>query len=131
MAKTLTARLMAAIAALCLAAGSAWAGPPEVVDVVATMIGEQDGVEYWRFEVTVQHEDEGWDHYVDRWEIEDEQGALLATRVLYHPHVDEQPFTRSLSSVEIPMGTERVVVRAHDSVHGYGDVEVVVTLMRE
>ena len=36
------------------------------------------------------------------------------------PHVNEQPFTRSLSNVVIPVGVKTVIIRAHDSVHEYG-----------
>jgi len=72
------------------------------------------------FDVTVRHADEGWDHFADRWEIVGPGGEVLATRVLRHPHVDEQPFTRSLPNVPIPNGVSEVTVRAHDSVHGLG-----------
>jgi hypothetical protein len=37
---------------------------------------------------------------------------------LLHPHEAEQPFTRSLSGVEIPEDVGEVEVRAHDNVHG-------------
>ncbi len=79
-----------------------------------------------RFDVTIRHHDTGWKHYVNRYEILDMTGKILATRVLYHPHVDEQPFTRSLGEVTIPEGTQRIRVRAHDMVHGYGKKEVIV-----
>jgi hypothetical protein len=81
----------------------------------------------WTFEVTVQHEDTGWEHYADRWEVLNSQGEVLATRVLVHPHVNEQPFTRGQRFV-IPYGTAQVRVRAHDGVHGYGGREVIVDL---
>ena len=77
-----------------------------------------------RFLVEVRHADEGWKHYADRWEVLSPDGEVLATRVLRHPHVDEQPFTRALEAVRIPVGIERVKIRAHDSVHGYGGEEV-------
>ena len=48
---------------------------------------------------------------------------IIATRTLHHPHVDEQPFTRSLSGVKIPEDVEQILVRGHDSVHGYGGEE--------
>jgi hypothetical protein len=80
------------------------------------------------FAVTVEHGDDGWDHYADRWEILGGAGELIATRVLAHPHDHEQPFTRVLGGVRIPAGLRRVTVRAHDSVHGYGGKEVVVEL---
>jgi hypothetical protein len=100
-------------------AGSAFAGEADVLQAKATRSGAK-----WSFSVTVQHADEGWDHYADRWEVLTLEGELLATRVLAHPHVGEQPFTRGMGGIEIPEGTKEVVVRARDSVHGYGGKEV-------
>jgi hypothetical protein len=50
------------------------------------------------------------------------------TRVLLHPHENEQPFTRSQSGILLPEGTTQVTVRAHDLVDGFGGQEVVVQL---
>jgi len=83
----------------------------------------------WTFEVTVQHEDTGWEHYADRWEVLTSEGEVLATRALAHPHVDEQPFTRSQGAIVVPEGAGQLWVRAHDGLHGYGGREVVVDLM--
>lgn len=82
------------------------------------------------FSVTVRHADEGWDHYADGYEIVAPDGIVLGERVLAHPHVEEQPFTRSLSSVEIPASIDTVTVRARDSVHGLGGETVEVSLPR-
>ena len=76
---------------------SVFAGEADVLNVKATPSGGN-----WSFSVTVQHADEGWDHYADRWEVLTPDGELLATRVLAHPHVGEQPFTRGLSGVAVP-----------------------------
>ena len=103
------------------------AGEADVVGVKAS--AGKDGT--WSFSVTVRHDDEGWDHYADRWEVLGPDGEVLATRVLYHPHVEEQPFTRSLGGVKIPKGVKEVVIRAHDLVHGYGGEEAMVTLLDE
>jgi hypothetical protein len=85
----------------------------------------------WRFDVTVEHNDTGWDHYADAWQVLDEQtGAVLGERTLLHPHVNEMPFTRSLSRVAIPEDVEAVRVRARCNVHGYGGREVVIDLPR-
>jgi hypothetical protein len=65
---------------------------------------------------------------VDAFEVVAPDGMVLSTRTLLHPHVDEQPFTRSLSGVEIPAGIGEVTVRAHDSVDGYGGAEMTVAL---
>ena len=104
-------------------ASSASAGEADVLQVKANQSGST-----WSFSVTVQHADEGWDHYADRWEVVTVVGEVLGTRVLAHPHVGEQPFTRSLGGVEIPAGLKEVVIRARDSVHGYGGAEVSVKL---
>ena len=76
----------------------------------------------------MRHDDSGWEHYADRWEVLKPDGEVLATRVLAHPHETEQPFTRSLSRVRIPASVTEVVVRAHDSVHGFGGAELRVPL---
>ena len=80
-----------------------------------------------KFTVRVRHNDKGWQHYVNRWEILSLDGEVLATRVLAHPHVKEQPFSRSLKA-SIPEEHKVVIVRAHDSVHGYGGEEIKVIL---
>jgi hypothetical protein len=107
-----------------LAAGAAAAGEADVLAAEATAV---KGGRY-RFEVTVRHADEGWEHYADRWEVLAPDGTVLATRVLRHPHVDDQPFSRSLPAVGIPEEIRRVIVRAGDSVHGLGGAEVTVEL---
>jgi hypothetical protein len=81
-----------------------------------------------RFDVTVRHDDQGWEHYANRWEILSPDGEVLATRVLAHPHDHEQPFTRSLSNVKLPADLAGVTVRAHDLIHGYGGREIIVSL---
>ncbi|MEM1377855.1 MAG: hypothetical protein AAGG69_10755, partial [Pseudomonadota bacterium] len=102
------------------------AGEVDVTGVQATQAA--DGT--WRFEVTVKHADEGWDHYADRWDVVGPDGAVLGERVLFHPHVNEQPFTRSLVGVKIPDDVAEVTIRAHDSVHGLGGAEMKVALDR-
>ena len=101
--------------------GPALAGGADVLDV---RISGSDG--RYSFSVTVRHDDTGWDHYADRWEVVAPDGTVLGTRVLLHPHVNEQPFTRSQSGIVIPADVDTVTVRAHDSVHGFGGVEMVV-----
>jgi hypothetical protein len=107
-----------------LTAATSWAGEADIVDAQAH--AGADGT--WRFVATVEHDDEGWQHYADRWEVVGPDGEILGTRQLAHPHVDEQPFTRSLSGVSVPEGVTTVTIRAHDSVHGYGGATVMVEL---
>jgi hypothetical protein len=80
------------------------------------------------FSVTLEHADDGWDHYANQWDVTTLDGKVLKSRVLYHPHVNEQPFTRSLLGVVIPDGVKQVKIRAKDSIHGYAKKEVIVKL---
>ena len=73
----------------------------------------------WSVNVTLHHDDTGWDHYADNWRVVDGEGKTLGERVLHHPHVDEQPFTRGLGDVEVPEGATTVYIEAHDKVHGW------------
>ena len=89
----------------------------------------------WTFTVTVEHPDSGWEDYADGWDVVLPDGEVIKpdpespfTRLLLHPHETEQPFTRSQSGIKFPPGTERIVVRAHDLVDGFGGKEVVVDL---
>lgn len=104
----------------------ALAGEADVVGVKVS----QSGPGVYRFDVSVAHDDEGWDHYANKWDIVALDGTVLGTRVLLHPHVGERPFTRSLGGVEIPADMQQVSVRAHDLVHGYGGAEIVVDIPR-
>lgn len=103
---------------------SALAGEADVLDVDVRAEGNGS----YTFSVAVRHADEGWDHYADAFEVLSQDGVLLGERVLLHPHVNEQPFTRSLSGVAVPAGMTEVVVRARDSVHGHGGAEMSVSL---
>ena len=108
-----------------LVASTALGGEVDVINVKATPSSSG-----WRFDVTLQHGDTGWDHYADAWRVVGPDGTVFGTRVLYHPHVEEQPFTRSLSGVEIPEGITSVLVEAHDSVHGWNGQKFAVTLTK-
>ena len=77
------------------------------------------GGDNWSVKVTLKHGDIGWDHYADNWRVVDGEGNVLGDRVLLHPHVDEQPFTRGLSDVKVSEETTTVYIEAHDKVHGW------------
>lgn len=80
----------------------------------------------WCFDTQVRHNDEGWQHYADAWQVVDQQGDVLGERVLFHPHENEQPFTRRLCGIVIPNSTTKVTVRARCNVHGFGGQTIVV-----
>jgi hypothetical protein len=89
----------------------------------------------WTFHVTVRHPDTGWDDYADGWDVVLPDGSVLKpdsdapfTRLLLHPHENEQPFTRSQSGLRIPDDVTQVTVRAHDIVDGFGGQTVTLDL---
>ena len=94
--------------------GQSLADQVQIVDAKAKQRGDQ-----WSFSVTLKHADSGWEHYADAWRVVDSQGEVLGTRTLYHPHENEQPFTRSLDNVTISTSTTTVYIEAHDKVHGW------------
>ena len=84
----------------------------------------------WTVKVTLQHADTGWKHYADAWRVVDGNGKVLSVRTLYHPHVKEQPFSRSLANVMVPEKISRVYVEAHDKKHGWSKDRVMVDLTK-
>lgn len=102
-----------------------FAGKADIIKVNASCKGET-----CRFAATVKHADTGWKHYANNFEILSLDRKILATRILHHPHVNEQPFTRSIGGVKIPLSIKKVIVRAHDSVHKYGGKEIIIELKR-
>ena len=106
------------------------AGEVEVVAAKARLVWNGTAASVWRFDVTLRHADAGWNHYADNWEFLSPDGTLLGRRVLLHPHVGEQPFTRSLVGVQIqiPAAITKVRLRGHDKRHEYGGKELVIEL---
>lgn len=117
--------------AVIVAAQPAGAGNADVLFVSARQMDH----ETWSFHVTVSHPDLGWDDYADGWDVVLPDGTVIKpdpeqpfTRLLLHPHENEQPFTRSQSGIVIPTAISSVTVRAHDLVDGFGGREITVQL---
>ena len=106
-----------------LVSGPVWAGDADVIKVDISQ--HQD---WYDLDVTVRSKDTGWGHYADRVEALAPDGTVLGTRVLEHPHEDEQPFTRDLNQLRVPPGIRRITVRAHFKSTGYDGATVTVTL---
>lgn len=115
--------MMAGLLCSVLFSGVTFASEATVVKVRFEQRGDT-----WSVHTTLRHADTGWSHYADAWRIVDEKGNLIGERTLYHPHVDEQPFTRSLGNVQIPKGTTVVFVEAHDKESGWSKQRVRVDL---
>lgn len=113
--RTETSSTTSAVPTTTLSAGDLCAS---VIDVEMSRQGDT-----WTFALTVLSDDVGATEYADQWELRTSAGDVIATRVLAHAHINEQPFTRSLSGVEIPPGTTTLIGVARHGVGGYcGDV---------
>ena len=56
---------------------TSWAGEADVVGGAITALG--DG--RFRVDATVRHDDTGWDHYANRWDVLAPDGTILGSRV--------------------------------------------------
>ena len=99
------------------------------INILAAAIIHQSHGEYL-VNVKLEHHDTGWQHYADEWRLVDNKGNILGSRVLQHPHVHEQPFTRSLSNVKISSELETVYIEAHDKVHGWTKNHLMIDLTK-
>lgn len=91
-------------------------------DVKAVYVKGTEGA--YTFTVKLKSVETGCAQYANWWEVVSEEGVLLYRRILVHSHPDDQPFTRSGGTVNIPESA-RVYVRAHMNTVGYvGDVYV-------
>ena len=115
--------MRAVLFSLALCPLAAFADDAEIVAAKADPSG--DG---YRFSVTLLHADTGWDDYADGWRVVLEDGTELGFRELYHPHVNEQPFTRSLGSVVVPEGVTEVFIEARTNTDGWGEARLSVEL---
>ncbi|MEM7544079.1 MAG: hypothetical protein AAF367_00940 [Pseudomonadota bacterium] len=120
MIKTLAASALA----ITLLVPGIQAGEAEIVRASAVNTGSG-----WTFEVTLLHDDTGWEHYADAWRVVGEDGTIYGERVLLHPHETEQPFTRSLSGVSIPDDVTTVSIEAKDNVHGWATTKYKIELI--
>lgn len=94
----------------------ALAGPASVLE--ATVEAEPGGT--YAFTATINHDDKGWTDYADKYDILTPDGKVIATRPIYSPHVGKMPVVRSLAHVDVPLGVDSVIIRAHSSADGPG-----------
>jgi hypothetical protein len=114
--------------------------PPVVVNTsgdanVTSVFAREESDGTWTFHVTVTHEDVNWYDYADGWDVVLPDGTVVKpdhfsvhTHHLRHPHVEEQPFTRTQKGIVIPQGVDKVTIRAHDKKYGWGGEEIEVDL---
>ncbi len=97
---------------------------PDVVEADAT----QRDDESFDFAVTISSPYDSPDRYADGWRIVGPDGTVFGVRELLHDHAAEQPFTRSLTGVEIPPGVTMVTIEGRDLINGWGGQTVEIVL---
>ena len=70
----------------------------------------QPGIYHIR--VTIEHEDTGWDDYVEAWEIFGPDGTVLGVRPFFEPELERQKTVSALAGVVIPEDVKTVTIRA-------------------
>ncbi len=97
-------------------------------DVISATV-EHSGGDFYRFSVGVAHEDESWEHFAKAWEVLDSDGNILGNRILLHPHINEQPFTRT-QTISLPENINQVTIRAYDLIHKFGGKEITLDIKK-
>jgi hypothetical protein len=89
---------------------------PTVTGVVASL----DASGTFSFDVTMSSPYDTPARYADGWRVVGADGTVYGVRVLTHDHANEQPFTRSLGNVEIPLSIVSVYIEGRDLANGWG-----------
>ena len=95
-------------------------------DIVEASVTNDGGV--FEFVVTMSSAYDSPERYADAWRVVGDDGVVYGVRELLHDHAGEQPFTRSLGGVEIPVTVTSVRIQGRDQVYGWGGGEFEVTL---
>ncbi len=95
---------------------------PDIVSVEMSKEGDQSA----SFAVTVSSPYDSPQRYADGWRVLDQDGTVLGEHTLGHDHASEQPFTRTQSNVDIPVGTTQLTIEGRDQISGYGGETVTV-----
>jgi hypothetical protein len=80
------------------------------------------------FDVTLSSPYDTPQRYADAFRVTTLDGKVLSERILLHDHQNEQPFTRDLYGVKIPVDTKQVMVQGRDQKFGWGGKSMTVTL---
>lgn len=103
---------------LCLS-GAVYAGDnaARIADVqVKRDSVDQSGI--YHISVTIEHEDTGWDDYVEAWEITGPDGTLLGVRPFFEPELEHSQTVSALAGVVIPEDIKTVTIRARTHPRG-------------
>lgn len=87
---------------------------------------DQSGIYHIR--VTIEHEDQGWDDYVESWEIFGPDGEILGVRPFFEPELEREKTVSALAGVVIPEDIKTVTIRARTHPKGFEGAPVEVSI---
>lgn len=99
---------------------------PDVLAATATQAADGS----WTVAATISSPYDSPSRYADAFRVLTSDGEELGVRILTHDHASEQPFTRSLNSVQIPESLRAIVVEGRDQQSGWGGATVELVLER-
>ncbi len=83
----------------------------------------------WNFDVTIHHHDVGSDHMMDSIAIFSPDEVQLETADIPMPSIGAKHITTQVRGVEIPKGTEFIIIRGHCSTDGWSRKGIIIPLM--
>ncbi|MFO8156495.1 MAG: hypothetical protein ACQERR_06880 [Pseudomonadota bacterium] len=102
---------------------TASAGKPEV-----TWVELNREARHWRITVTLSHSDTDDYHFLDRWHVHSPDHQVFGEERFHTPRVQAPERISTLRDVRIPRDVDTLLIRARDSLHGWGPrVEVDLT----
>lgn len=108
------------VSAFALSLASAAQASDEVAHIADVQVkrdsSEQPGIYHIR--VTIEHEDTGWDDYVEAWEITSPAGELLGVRPFFEPELEDAKTITALAGVVIPEDITTITIRARTHPNG-------------
>ncbi|MEM7042305.1 MAG: hypothetical protein AAF543_05800 [Pseudomonadota bacterium] len=87
---------------------------------------DQPGIYHIR--VTIEHEDTGWDDYVEAWEIYDPDGKVIGVRPFFEPELERLKTVSALAGVVIPEDIKTVTIRARTYPKGFEGAPIEVSV---
>ncbi|MDH3661963.1 MAG: hypothetical protein OEU92_18360 [Alphaproteobacteria bacterium] len=87
---------------------------------------DQPGI--YHISVTIEHEDAGWQDYVEAWEIFGPDGEVLGVRPFFEPELEQPKTVSALAGVVIPEDIKSVTIRARTHPGGFEGAPVEVDI---
>lgn len=106
----------------------AGASDQEFPDVLEAVVEPASGA--FDVDATISSPYDTPERYADALRVRSEDGTVYGVRELTHDHASEQPFTRTLTGLDLPDDVDEVVVEGRDQANGWGGATVTVEVPR-